>query len=164
MADPKTEYVLTGLRDAHAMESATVNNLERLIGRTDQYPQLKTQLEVHLQESKQQRDEIETQLKALGSDASAIKDLGMKIPGQLEAMTTAFAGDTVPKDCMNGHGYENFEIASYISLGAAAQEAGLVDVSAMCDRFIVQERAMATYFLENLPEITRHYMRTQKTG
>ncbi len=60
MANTKKDDLISWLRDAHAMEAAHVDNLERLIGLSDEYPQLKTQLQSHLEVSKRQRDDIQT--------------------------------------------------------------------------------------------------------
>lgn len=164
MAETKFDYVLAGLRDAHAMEAGTIDNLQGLIKRTGDYPQLQAQLEKHLGESKRQREEVEAQLEKVGSDASRLKDVGMKASGWVEALASPLAGDSLPKDCMAGHGFENFEIASYVSLRTAAEEAGLTELSAMCDRFIEEEREMARFFLDHLPQVTRDYMRTRRDG
>jgi hypothetical protein len=45
MANTRKDDVISWLRDAHAMEAATIRNLEGLIGRSDGYPQLKGQLQ-----------------------------------------------------------------------------------------------------------------------
>jgi hypothetical protein len=57
-------------------EAAHVDNLQRLIGFSDQHPQLKTQLQGHLEISKRQCDEIKHKLKRLGTDTSTLKGLG----------------------------------------------------------------------------------------
>lgn len=44
MADKNIDYVMAGLRDAHAMEIGTVGNLKRLIERTEDDPELKAGL------------------------------------------------------------------------------------------------------------------------
>jgi predicted nuclease with TOPRIM domain len=75
-------------RDAHAMEAAHVDNLQRLIGFSDQHPQLKTQLQGHLEISKHQCDEIEHKLKRLGTDTSTLKDWAMKLAGWIEPLAS----------------------------------------------------------------------------
>lgn len=88
----------------------------------------------------------------------------MRAAGQLQALATQFASDTVPKDCMAAHGYENFEIASYKALGAAAELAGLNEVATMCDRFIDEQRSMANFLFDNIGDITKDYMRTRRSS
>ena len=77
MTTSRKDDLIAWLRYAHAMEAATTDNLERLIARADDYPRLKTQMEHHAEVSRRQKDEIERQLKALGSDTSALKNAGM---------------------------------------------------------------------------------------
>jgi Domain of unknown function (DUF892)/Protein of unknown function (DUF3618) len=81
MATSRKDDLIAWLRDAHAMEAATADNLERLIARTDKYPQLKTQMQRHLAVSRRQEAELEEQLKALGSDTSTLKEWRCGSPG-----------------------------------------------------------------------------------
>jgi Domain of unknown function (DUF892) len=82
MATSRKDNLIAWLRDAHAMEAATTDNLERLIGRADKYPQLKTPMQHHLEISRRQKEELEEQLKALGSDTSTLKDMAMRVAGR----------------------------------------------------------------------------------
>ncbi len=161
MATTKKEDVLTWLRDAHAMEAANIDNLERLIGLTDSYPQLKAQLQRHLEVSKRQREEIEQELKRQGSDTSTLKDWVMRLPGQIQPILSMFTPDSMPKNCIAAEAYENFEIASYRSLLGGAEELGMAELRTMCERFIREEQEMAQFLFDHLPDITRQYLRGQ---
>ena len=164
MANTKQNDVVAWLRDAHAMEAAHVDNLERLIGLANDYPQLKAQLQRHLEVSKRQREEIQRQLEHLGSDTSTQKDWAMKLPGLVEPVLSMFTPDSMPKNCLAAHGYEAFEIASYRSMLGAAEELGMTELRAMCERFIREEQEMATFIFDHLPEITRQYLRGRASG
>jgi ferritin-like metal-binding protein YciE len=48
VANSSRETLLTWLRDAHAMEVGTLDNLRRLVGRMESYPQFKARLEQHI--------------------------------------------------------------------------------------------------------------------
>jgi ferritin-like metal-binding protein YciE len=158
MATSKRDDVIAWLRDAHAMEAATTDNLERLIGRANDYPQLKAAMQRHLEVSRRQKDEIETQLKALNSDTSTLKDAAMRLAGRIEPLLSAGAADDMPKHCIAAHSWEQFEIGAYRSMLGAAQELGLADLQQMCERFIREEQEMATVFFEELPAVTRQYL------
>jgi ferritin-like metal-binding protein YciE len=158
MADSRKDDLIAWLRDAHAMEAATNDNLERLIGRADGYPQLKSQLQRHLEVSRRQLDEVKRQLDALGADSSKVKDLAMRFTGWMEPLVGAFAADELPKHCLAAHAWENFEIASYRSMLGAAEELGMTDLKQMCERFIREEQEMAQFLYEHLPQITRQYL------
>jgi ferritin-like metal-binding protein YciE len=164
MAAKKQDTLIAWLRDAHAMEAATLVNLERLIGRADGYPQLKSELQRHLQVSRRQREEVEQQLKNLGSNTSTLKDMGLRFIGWMEPVLGALAPDEMPKHCLAAHAWENFEVASYRSLLGAAQELGMNDLEQMCERFIREEQEMAQFLFDHLPEITRQYLRSQAPG
>jgi ferritin-like metal-binding protein YciE len=151
--------VISWLRDAHAMEAATVRNLEKLISRADAYPSLRAQLQKHLDVSRRQETDLEAQLKALGADTSMLKDLAMRFTGWIEPFLGALAPDEMPKHCLAAHGWENFEIASYRSLQGAAEELGMEDLKALCERAIREEQEMAKYLFDTLPDITRQYLR-----
>ncbi len=164
MATTKKDDLITWLRDAHAMEAAHVDNIERLVGLTDDYPQLKAQLQRHLDVTKRQREEIQRQLEHLGSDTSTLKDWGMRLPGMVQPLLSMFTPDSMPKNCLAAQGYEAFEIASYRSMLGAAEELGMTELRAMCERFISEEQEMATFIFDHLPEITRQYLRGRASG
>src|SRR5919199_4130182 len=155
MATSKKDDVITWLRDAHAMEAANIDNLERLIGLTNDYPQLKSKLQQHLEVSKRQREEVERQLQRLGSDTSTLKDWAMRIAGRIEPYVSVLTPDSIPKNCIAALAYENFEIASYRSMLGAAEELGDTALRTMCERFIGEEQDMAGFLFEHLPEVTR---------
>jgi ferritin-like metal-binding protein YciE len=159
MATTQRDDVITWLRDAHAMETSHADNIEHLIGIADDYPLLKTKLRHHADFAKRQCEEIEAELKRLGADTSMLKDLAMKVGGWLQPLTSKLTSDTVPKNCLAAFAYENFEIASYRSLLGAAEELSLLELSAMCKRFIAEEQAMADFLFEQLPGITQSYLK-----
>jgi ferritin-like metal-binding protein YciE len=163
-ANTKMDNLIAWLRDAHAMEAATTDNLERLVGRTDEYPELKQQLQLHLERSRRQRNEIEHQLNSLGSDTSTLKDLAMRVSGWLQPILTAVAPDEIPKHLLAAHAWEQFEVASYRSLLGAAEEFGMNDLRQMCERFIREEQETAQFLYDCLPAITRQFLRHQTTG
>src|SRR5919199_4797682 len=157
----KKDDLIAWLRDAHAMEAATTDNLERLIGRSDDYPQLKSQLQRHLEVSRRQREEVEQELKKLGSETSTLKDLAMRFTGWMQPFVGALAPDEMPKHCLAAQAWENFEVASYRSMLGAAQELGMNDLEQMCERFIREEQEMAQFLFDHLPQITREYLQRQ---
>ncbi|MFL5266328.1 MAG: ferritin-like domain-containing protein [Stellaceae bacterium] len=122
MASSRKDDLIAWLRDAHAMEAATTDNLERLIARVDKYPQLKTHMQHHLEVSRRQTDEIEQQLKALGSDTSTLKDMAMRLTGRLEPVLSGVTADDMPKHCIAAQSWEQFEDASFVGTSRIAQE------------------------------------------
>jgi ferritin-like metal-binding protein YciE len=158
MARDRQSDLVAWLRDAHAMEAATIDNLERLIRRSDDYPQLKAQLQNHLEISRRQAGEVKAQLERLGADTSTLKDWTMRLTGRIEPMLAAFTRDELPKNCIAAHAWEAFEIASYSSMLGAAEELHMPELVTMCERFIREEREMADFLVDHLPAITRQYL------
>jgi ferritin-like metal-binding protein YciE len=159
MTDKRRNDVLAWIRDAHAMEAAAVDNLERLIGTADDYPALQAQLKAHLIVSMRQREEVEKVLVGLGTDTSQIKDAAMRLGGQVEQLLSRFTPDSIPKNCLAAYAYANLEIASYRSLLGAAEELGMATVKTMCERFIGEEQEIADFLFDNIPSITGQYLR-----
>ena len=158
----KRDDLIAWLRDAHSMETGTVDNLERLIEMTDDYPPLQSQLRRHLEVSRRQADDLRRELERLGDEPSAFKNFGMKAAGLLEPLLSKLTSDDLPKNCLAAFAYENFEIASYRSLMGAADELGMTELSALCGRAIAEEQEMADFLFEHLPEITRQYLRSHE--
>ena len=163
MTTSRKDDLIAWLRYAHAMEAATTDNLERLIARADDYPRLKTQMEHHAEVSRRQKDEIERQLKALGSDTSAWKDAAMRLAGRLEPLVSGITAYDMPKHLIAAHSWEQFEIGAYRSMLGAAEELGMADLKTMCERFIPEEEELAKTFFEELPVVTQKYLREHAT-
>src|SRR3954451_22453928 len=145
------------------MEAATTDNLERLVARADQFSQLKAQMQRHVEISRRQAEEIEGQLKALGSDTSMLKDMAMRVAGRLEPLLSGITADDMPKHCIAAHSWEQFEIGAYRSMLGAADELGMSELQQICERFIREEQEMANVFFEQLRAITRQYLREYAT-
>jgi ferritin-like metal-binding protein YciE len=159
MATSRKDTLIAWLRDAHAMEAATTDNLERLVARADQFSQLKAQMQRHVEISRRQAEEIEGQLKALGSDTSMLKDMAMRVAGRLEPLLSGITADDMPKHCIAAHSWEQFEIGAYRSMLGAAEELGMSELQQICERFIREEQEMANTFFEEIPAVTRQYLR-----
>jgi len=132
----RRETLLAWLRDAHAMERATIDNLQRQVERTDEYPQLQAKLEEHLDQSRDQLRRVEDCLHRLGTDPSMVKDAATRLTGYVETWLAGMAPDEIVKNCMATYAFEHFEVASYRALAAAAQECGELDVMRVCEEIL----------------------------
>ncbi len=153
------ETVLSWLRDAHAMEAAAVDNLERNIDRFEDYPAVQAKFRDDLAQSKQHLQEIEQCLDRMGGDRSMLKDMAMKFAGMVQPYVGAVSNDEVVKHMLAAHAYENFELASYRSLAAAAESIGDAQIKDMCERSLQHKRQMAEWIDEQLPMVTKDYLR-----
>ena len=148
------------LRDAHAMERATIDTLDHLAERLSRrYPELAARFRQHWQESLGQVERIETCLKELGSDTSTFKDLRSRFIGIAQAYAVEVLPDELVKDCLAAYASRHFEIATYIALGAAARKLEQPSIVQMCEESLEQERAMASWLEQQIPEATLEFLR-----
>jgi ferritin-like metal-binding protein YciE len=156
---PKSkQWLIAWLRDAHAMERASVDNLDRMADRLTRFPQLATGFREHWQETLGQVQRIEVCLKKLGSDTSTFKDLASRFIGITQAFAVSVAPDEVVKDCLAAYAWRYYEVAAYVSLGAAAAAQEEADVVRMCDEHARQERAMADWLEKQIPGVTVDFL------
>ena len=153
------QTLVAWLRDAHAMERASVDTLDRLADRLSRFPQLTVRFREHWRESIGQVENIERCLKNIGSDTSTFKDLTSRFIGIAQAYAVTVMPDEVVKDCLAAYASRHFEIAAYVSLGAAALALEEPDVARMCDEHLQLERAMATWLEQQIPEVTLEFLR-----
>lgn len=156
----QTHTLVAWLRDAHAMERATVDTLDHLAERLNRpYPEIAARFRQHWQESLGQVERIERCLKQLGSDTSTFKDLRSRFIGIAQAYAVEVLPDELVKDCLAAYASRHFEIATYISLCAAARKLDQSAVVQMCEENLQQERAMASWLEQEIPEATLEFLR-----
>ena|SRR3982751_4330658 len=71
--------LLQWLRDAHAMEEQAEQMLRGMASRIKNYPELKAQLERHLDETRRQADMVRRCLERRGTGTSRVKDTAAKL-------------------------------------------------------------------------------------
>lgn len=109
----KQENLLDWLRDAHAMEQQAEQMLKAQAARLEHYPQLKTRIEQHIEETHGQQRLLEECLKRLDSSPSTLKDIGAKLMAFGQAVAGMTVSDEVVKGAMSGYVFENMEIAAW---------------------------------------------------
>ncbi len=152
------DTVVTWLKDAHAMESAAVSNIEKNIDRFKTYPEVQQTFQQDLAETRRNVQQIEGFLDRLGADRSALKDLGMKFAGAVQPYLGAVSGDEPVKHMLAAHAYENFEVASFHSLTAAAEQMGDAEIRDACQRSMSEKKRIADALDRQIPLVTRQYL------
>jgi ferritin-like metal-binding protein YciE len=147
------------LRDAHAMERTSVDNLDRLADRFSRRPELAVRFREYWRESLGQVGALEACLKRLGSDTSTFKDLARRFAGIAQAYAGAISLDEPVKDCLAAYASIHLQIATYVSLGAAALELAEPEIARMCDEYLQRERAMAGWLEQQITEVTLDFLR-----
>ena len=147
------------LRDAHAMERTSVDNLDRLADRFSRHPELAVPFREHWRESLGQVTALEACLKKLGSDTSTFKDLASRFVGIAQAYAGAVSLDEPVKDCLAAYASMHLEIATYVSLRAAALELAEAELVRVCDEHLERERAVAAWLEQQIVQVTLEFLR-----
>lgn len=151
------------LRDAHAMEQQAEKMLKAQAERLEHYPALRERIVQHIEETRWQQGQLDEILGRRNISNSVVKDLGGKLMAMGQAIGGMTASDEVVKGAMAGYVFENIEIATYTTLIAAAQAVGDTATQAACEQIIVQEKAMAAWLLEHMPEVTQAFLARSAT-
>jgi len=151
------------LRDAHAMEEQADKMLNAQAERLEHYPDLRARIVQHIEETRWQRSVLDEILTRRGISNSVVKDIGAKLMAFGQAMGGMTVSDEVVKGAISGYVFENLEIASYTSLIAAAKAAGDSATAASCEQILAQEKAMAAWLLEHLPQVTQAFLTRSAT-
>jgi ferritin-like metal-binding protein YciE len=152
------DQIVTWLRDAHAMELSIESTLQRHIEDAKDLPDVRLRLEQHLAETRSHARRVAECLTSLGAGVSATKDVAGGVLGVVQGMSTALFTDELVKNALAEYAMEHLEIAAYSSLIAAAEDAGLVDISHTCSDILREEAAMANWLEDEIPKITRSYL------
>lgn len=157
MADTR-DILIDWLRDAHAMERASVDNLEHQVDHLGAYPDLKQKYQEQIELTKRQTERIDSQLKALGSDSSTVKDTLVRIAGQAQALLAGISDDEIVKQATSTLAYENWEIANFRALAAAADHENEPTLSTLFEDMAREKTDMAVWLAERIPDLTRRYL------
>jgi len=163
MADTR-EIMLDWLRDAHAMERASIDNLQRQVDHLEHYPDIRAKFQQQLELTKRQEDRIDEALASMGSDKSTIKDVVTRFAGQAQAMLGGAAADEVVKQATTTLAYEEWEIANFRALAAAAQHEGEPSMATMFEEMAEEKEEMADWLADAIPDITRRYLSMRAGG
>jgi ferritin-like metal-binding protein YciE len=157
------ERLLEWLRDAHAMEEQAEQMLSSTSQRIENYPDLRAQMERHLEETRGQARRLRSCIERLGSSTSTIKDLAGKVVAFGQGLSGLFVDDEVVKGSLASYTFEHMEIASYRILIAAAQQAGDSETARICEQNLREEEAMAAWLEKNLASVTTRYLQREQT-
>ncbi len=164
MANSPRENLAHWLRDAHAMEVGTLDNLRRLAGRVDSYPQLKARFEQHIRESEGQERRLKELLESMNESTSALKETVTKLAGNVQALVGTLFSDEMLKNAIAAYAFEHFEIGNYRALITTAEQAGETRAVAVLQQNLREEEEMARWLEQHLPEITRQYLQLDAAG
>jgi ferritin-like metal-binding protein YciE len=133
------EWLIQWLRDAHAMEEQAETMLSGQASRLDSYPDLKQQIERHLEETRRQAQRLRTCLDRIGEGSSTLKDVSGKLMAIAQSVSGVFAGDEVMKGSLAGY------------------------IARVCEENRREEIAMADWLKNHLPTTTTKFLARAET-
>lgn len=158
------KHLTDWLRDAHGMEKQSITLLEKQADRLKSYPEMEARIRQHIQESQRQVQRLEECINRLNGGTSTTKDVMGKVMGNVGAMFNAGASDEVVKNAIGNFAVESFEIASYMSLVAAAEAVGDDYTAGVCREILREEQEMAEWVGRNIGELTRAFLTREAAG
>ena len=166
MADTTTarDVYIIGLRNAHAMESQALAIMRPQVARLEHYPDVLARLKEHIGETEGQQQRIDKLLRDGGSSPSALKDTFLSAVGSMAALGHVPAKDEILKNSMANHAFENYEIAAYTSLIAAARASGESASVPLLEENLEQEVRMAEWIRSHIGQVTETYIRLRSQG
>lgn len=150
--------VIDWLKDAHAMEVGGVTTLSDHAAAARDYPKVRAKLEAHAQATRRHAELIQGRLEGLGEGPSSLKEAVGAAFSKVAGVANLPASDTVVKNALGDFAAENFEIASYRSLIAAAEVVGDQETVRVCEQILQDEEEMAGWLKEEIPALTREFM------
>jgi ferritin-like metal-binding protein YciE len=162
--NPARDLLVTGLRNAHGMETQARELMARQCERLGDYPAVQTRVRQHLAETIQQLHRLQQCLAACGETASAIKDTLMSALANLTAFSHAAADDEILKNTFANQAFEHYEIAAYKSLLVLCEQAGMSGLQEPLRQSLAEEQRMAAWLDEHVEEVTLSYIAKRSAG
>lgn len=156
----KNALVIAWLNDALAMENALAVVLQHRIKDAKGFPAVEQLDRQHLAETLEHAARVKQCIARLGAKPSTVKSLFGTIFGAMQAPMTGLAKDEVVKNCLVDHAAEQFEVASYAALIAAANEIGDTETATICEQNRREDEAMAAKLMAGLPAVVAAHMGT----
>jgi ferritin-like metal-binding protein YciE len=155
------DTVVAWLKDAHALELNLTQVLEHRVNDTKDYPQIQAKIQQHLEQTRRHAELVKGCIERLGSSTSAVKSAMGQIGGFFQGVSTGMAKDEIVKNALADYASEQFEIACYTSLIAAAQSLGDQQTASVCQQILRDEEEMARWLHQQIPTITQAFLGMQ---
>lgn len=152
------EHLTRWLKDAYSMEQSSIGSLERQADNLDQYPEVRQKLLQHLEDTRWQAEQLKTCLDRLDVKPSALKNLTGKAAAVVDNIAMALTKEDVVKNGLAGAAFEQFEVAAYRSLIAAARACAEPEIADTCERILQQEEEMAAWAEREIAPLTVEFL------
>lgn len=163
MTRSNTERLLKWLQDAYAMEQEANTMLTATAGRLEHYPELKARIEQHINETRDQSEQVKRCIELLDGSIPSIKGAVASVMATVHAAGNSMMSDEVAKSLGVSYAFEHMEVASYRALVIAAKEAGQTQIAEICAAILDQEIAMAEWLIEHQEAVILAFLKRERT-
>lgn len=146
------ELYLAWLNDAYSTEQALIKVLENHVKDALGHPAMRAKIAQHLEQTRQHAELVKGCIERNGGSTSGVKAGLATVMGAMQGISTGAAKDELVKDGIMDFAAENFEIASYKGIIAAAQFFGDQETARVAQQILAQEQDMATFLEQHLPQ------------
>ena len=129
-----------------------------MVSRIENYPDLRARIEQHVSETKNQIVVLEEILDRNDISRSVLKDSMSKMAALGQSIGGMFPSDEIVKGSISGYVFEQFEIACYTTLVAAAKKAGDTASVPALESILAEEQAMADWLIRHIPTTTEQFL------
>ena len=153
-------FVIEWLSDAHGMENALVQVLENHAKDAEGHPQ-QPRIQEHIVTTRRHADTVKECIQRFGGDTSTLKTGMANIFGTLQGMSSGAAEDELVKNAISDYAAEQFEVASYKALIAAAEELADQETLRACQENLREDEEMARWLEQQLPMVAQEFLRSK---
>jgi ferritin-like metal-binding protein YciE len=152
------------LDDAYAMEQGLVPILQNHATDLDAaVPGAAARIREHISETQQHADRVKRCLQILNESPSQMKSTFSSIMGAVEGRATTAFRDVLVKNALMDYASEQFEVACYRALIAAARQLGYAEIASLCEQNLRDEERMAEWVDQQLPMLVGRTLSTTET-
>ena len=143
--------LIAWLNDAHIMETRSLPILRRRVSDEPQGLDARARRESHVRETEQQVERLRQALTALGSAPTPVLRSSEAVVMLTQAITSRVFSDRLVISAIADLAAEQFEVAAYTALIAAAEHAGEAEVARLCRLNRGEDEDMAEWLDAQIP-------------
>ncbi len=119
-------------------------------------PSIAQRLRQHASETQVHAERVVQCLRALGRTPSTAKSVLSSVIGPVEGSSMRLFADHAISDVLVGHASEQFEVACYTAIVAAATRLGYPEIARLCGQNLQEDGAMGKWLLDRVPTVVAH--------
>ena len=155
------DQLTTWLNSAYSMEQSLLEVLDNHAKDSEDFPEIRAQIQRHREETRLHAERVKQCLTRLNEEPSSVKSAWGHLTGMIQGASTGAFRDELVKNFLADYAAEQFEVACYRSLVAAAEELGQPAIAELCRDNLREDEAMALWLDEKIPEVTRTFLQRQ---